>query len=325
MRTYARLLKEYVEKSIGEQREPNKFHNIIYTLQTGRDPMPFRLAFTAEGLGEIARKLELFLNPRKGDDNGGIYFGNIESGSHKLPALDDASLIADGYPNIKPDKIAELWVGGMEVDWDQLYQQGTPRRVPLPTYPFSKESYWVGDLINDTPSVKDFTDIEVTTVREEENQSGPGHSKFLTELSMAMEGERLELIQEYIQNSISTLLAFNPHDVPELHRGFFDMGMESVMTEQFRSLLGDSLNIDISDTALFDYPNIAELSQHVLDLIPFSELERQNVSSSKSMEQTSFLEELVLLTSGGPQENTSADLELVANELRDLLAQIDMG
>ncbi|MEW9701805.1 beta-ketoacyl synthase N-terminal-like domain-containing protein [Paenibacillus sp. SI8] len=324
LRAYVRLLKEYAEKNIGARGENTKFQNIVYTLQTGRDPMPFRLAFTARGLGEIATKLEIFLNPRNVDEKSGFYFGNTEAGKHDVPASAADSFSADSYRNIEPDKIAELWAGGMEIDWERLYPLGTPRRVPLPAYPFSKESYWVGDLTDATQNVKDFEDIEDITVQEEENQSSSDHSKFLTELCMAMEGERLEMIQEYIQQSIAALLAFNPLDVPELHRGFFDMGMESVMTEQFRTTLGDSLKIEISDTAIFDYPNIAELSKYVLGLIPFSELEYQSERSGTSDKQPAFLDELALLTSDGPQEDPSADLEHVANELRGLLALIGM-
>lgn len=40
------------------------------------------------------------------------------------------------------ERLAELWVTGTAVDWAQLYADGRPRRVPLPTYPFARGSYW---------------------------------------------------------------------------------------------------------------------------------------------------------------------------------------
>ncbi|MBY9081325.1 enoyl-CoA hydratase/isomerase family protein [Paenibacillus sp. HN-1] len=303
LQAYAGLLKEYVNKHAGERGENNKFKNIVYTLQTGRDPMPCRLAFTARGLGEIGSKLDIFLN-HGADEESGLYLGNTEANNNRVPESDVESFSADSYPNIQPDKIAELWARGMEVDWEKLYPHSTAHRVPLPTYPFSKESYWVGEIMDQTLNDKDLAVdkelavIEKTTVQEEQQQSRPDQSVFLSELCMAMEGERLEMVQGYIQEMLAKLLAFNPLDVPELHQGFFDMGMESVMSEQFRTSLEYSLNIDISETALFDYPNIAELSKYVLSLIPVPTLE-------------------------DPQEYTSAGLEDVANELRDLLAQLD--
>lgn len=38
--------------------------------------------------------------------------------------------------------IARLWQAGAEVDWAVLHP-GSPRRVPLPTYPFQRRRYWV--------------------------------------------------------------------------------------------------------------------------------------------------------------------------------------
>ena len=42
------------------------------------------------------------------------------------------------------------------------------------------------------------------------------------------------LKEKYLQDVLAKLLAFHPPELPELHQGFFDMGMESVMVEQFR-------------------------------------------------------------------------------------------
>ncbi|MET0791173.1 MAG: type I polyketide synthase, partial [Polyangiaceae bacterium] len=38
---------------------------------------------------------------------------------------------------------ARLWVHGIEVDASAFGANGSPRRVPLPTYPFARDQYWV--------------------------------------------------------------------------------------------------------------------------------------------------------------------------------------
>jgi thioesterase domain-containing protein/acyl carrier protein len=38
--------------------------------------------------------------------------------------------------------LAELYMAGVDPDWDKLYVQGTRRRVALPTYPFQRKRYW---------------------------------------------------------------------------------------------------------------------------------------------------------------------------------------
>nr|WP_218924411.1 type I polyketide synthase [Bacillus wiedmannii] len=43
----------------------------------------------------------------------------------------------------KYEKLLELWVKGLNVDWNMLYGEERPNRISLPTYPFAKEHYWV--------------------------------------------------------------------------------------------------------------------------------------------------------------------------------------
>lgn len=49
----------------------------------------------------------------------------------------------------KPDTVtlmtalAELWVAGLAIDWQGFYQTEQRYRLPLPTYPFERESYWI--------------------------------------------------------------------------------------------------------------------------------------------------------------------------------------
>jgi polyketide synthase 12 len=39
--------------------------------------------------------------------------------------------------------LAEVWVRGVDVDWLALFRGAAAERVPLPTYPFQRERYWI--------------------------------------------------------------------------------------------------------------------------------------------------------------------------------------
>ncbi len=41
------------------------------------------------------------------------------------------------------DTLGKLWQAGVTVDWAGLYQGERRRRVPLPTYPFERQRYWI--------------------------------------------------------------------------------------------------------------------------------------------------------------------------------------
>ena len=41
------------------------------------------------------------------------------------------------------NSVGKLWLSGVEIDWNKLYEDERPKRIPLPTYPFQKENYWI--------------------------------------------------------------------------------------------------------------------------------------------------------------------------------------
>ncbi|RYZ81766.1 MAG: hypothetical protein EOO68_35405, partial [Moraxellaceae bacterium] len=48
----------------------------------------------------------------------------------------------------KLSKLVDLWVKGLELDWNKFYTDSSlgvvkPKRISLPTYPFAKERYWI--------------------------------------------------------------------------------------------------------------------------------------------------------------------------------------
>jgi acyl transferase domain-containing protein len=45
----------------------------------------------------------------------------------------------------KLSRLAQVWVRGVELDWEKLYAetQSAPERISLPTYPFAREHYWI--------------------------------------------------------------------------------------------------------------------------------------------------------------------------------------
>jgi acyl transferase domain-containing protein len=54
-----------------------------------------------------------------------------------------------------------LWIAGLDVDWTSLRHDAPGRRVPLPTYPFERKSYWIPPAsdTHDTAPAKRKTDI----------------------------------------------------------------------------------------------------------------------------------------------------------------------
>ena len=59
----------------------------------------------------------------------------IPSMRHPKDASDDEAFVLDA--------LGRLWLAGLQVDWSGFHEAEERRRVPLPTYPFERRSYWI--------------------------------------------------------------------------------------------------------------------------------------------------------------------------------------
>lgn len=127
--------------------------DLAYTLQVGREPMEERLALMVKSIQELYEKLEAFLKGNEGIE--GLFSGKVKRNKDALSVFsgdEDLTGIVDAWISKgKFSKLLNVWVKGLDLDWSRLYQEGKPKRISLPVYPFNGERYWVPE--NKTGSV----------------------------------------------------------------------------------------------------------------------------------------------------------------------------
>ena len=66
-----------------------------------------------------------------------------ETGTH--PALNSMRHPSDSQPDsaFLLATLGKLWLAGVNINWEHFYEGERRRRVPLPTYPFERQRYWV--------------------------------------------------------------------------------------------------------------------------------------------------------------------------------------
>ncbi|QQP99052.1 non-ribosomal peptide synthetase [Lysobacter enzymogenes] len=123
---------------------------LAYTLQTGREPMPYRLAILAADAQQLQAGLRGWL---RGANVAGVHSGQAaraaagatrEAAATVDPA--DAELqaaLARWAAQGRYEQLAALWVGGFAFDWRALYPAGAPRRISAPAYPFNPRRFWL--------------------------------------------------------------------------------------------------------------------------------------------------------------------------------------
>ncbi|MEO0683698.1 MAG: beta-ketoacyl reductase, partial [Cyanobacteria bacterium J06649_11] len=89
-------------------------------------------------------------------------------------------------------------------------------------------------------------------------------SELLQKLKKANIGDRTSIVMGHLQAEVGKVLALASNQLPGLQQGFFDLGMDSLMTVELRNRLETSLGISIPSTVIFEYPTIADLAEYLV-------------------------------------------------------------
>ena len=115
--------------------------SLAYTLQVGREALAERAGFVVTTVRQLRDGLQGLVDreatPR------------AEVGKHpgnSSPFDEDPELrhgVQQWLAQGELGKVVDLWVKGFDVDWLASYGARRPQRMSLPTYPFSRERYWI--------------------------------------------------------------------------------------------------------------------------------------------------------------------------------------
>lgn len=123
----------------------DKINAIAYTLQMGRESLNERIAIIVTSYDELIESLQRLVNKESTLEN--VFYGQAKNHGDTLSVFsmdsDLRSTIEKWIKTRQFRKLLELWVNGLEVDWSIIYEHKTPTFLSLPTYPFSKEKYWI--------------------------------------------------------------------------------------------------------------------------------------------------------------------------------------
>nr|DAC82026.1 TPA_exp: polyketide synthase [Kiritimatiellota bacterium] len=124
-------------------------HEVAYTLQVGREAMEERVGLIVGSIDELAEKLKRFLEDQ--DDVEDLYRGQVKRNKEAMAVfMADEELgeaIDKWIQREKFSKLLALWVKGVLIDWNKLYRENKPQRIPLPAYPFAKQKYWISKAL----------------------------------------------------------------------------------------------------------------------------------------------------------------------------------
>jgi acyl carrier protein len=170
-------------------------------------------------------------------------------------------------------------VGIIPADWEGLARAG------LSCDPFFSEvmqGATAGQLLDKRVSVVD---------------DGGG---WLEEFNTLPIGQRENYLIRKIREELAEVIGLPEGALPSAEAGFFDLGVDSLMSVDLKNRLTRALGIEISPTMIFQHPNIKALSVRLIGILGTpkkkaapTNLEKVEVSDSSIAEELAALEDLL--------------------------------
>jgi acyl transferase domain-containing protein/acyl carrier protein len=154
LQAYAKKIIDFLTVAQSENRIGTSLFlaDFAYTLQIGREAMKERLAMVVSSLEAVKQKLTQYQQRQTKIEN--FYQGNIKGQFGLLTeGREGEEFIKIIVNDKKLNKLAQLWISGVNINWLLLYPTNKPQRISLPTYPFARERYWI-PISNETKPVR---------------------------------------------------------------------------------------------------------------------------------------------------------------------------
>ena len=228
-------------------------YEVAYTLQVGREHMEERLAFLADNIEELVKRLEEYQLGEKKT----ILTGNVER-HESDPMLsgpagrDDLRLAIE---HRQPDILMESWVKGASIDWDLLYDPvNRPLKTSLPGYPFARKRLLVQ------------REKRAFSSNSENGENGFTRLEYFNPKPAATKQVAHDLNQ--IKHNVGSILRDTLYleEAVEWNKPFVDLGMDSIVGVEFVKTLNKTFQVQLEATKLYDYPTLNSLCTYLQSL-----------------------------------------------------------
>jgi acyl transferase domain-containing protein len=201
-----------------------------------------------------------------------------------------------------------LFTTGVPVDWGAVLASLSGQRVPLPTYGFVRQRFWLGAGALPPPRVA----TKPAELAQRIQQLAPD--------------EQLRQLVELVCAHAAAVLGHSDTHALDAERAFQDLGFDSLTGVELRKRLRTDTGLALPRTLIFDYPTPTALADHLRQQLlrgDHEESEDEKIWSSlrkiplHELRRTGLLDKLLLLA--GDSEKSLTDLP-ISDEIIDSLS-----
>ncbi|MDQ1350348.1 MAG: phthiocerol/phenolphthiocerol synthesis type-I polyketide synthase [Acidobacteriota bacterium] len=177
--------------------------------------------------------------------------------------------------------LGKLWLSGVSTNWNNFYRDEKRHRIPLPTYPFERERYWLEGDKEIQPETRFKPRPEKELEIEKKEPTGPGTgmpSEFMStsqEEKKELKNEEKETVkarpqlktiyvppnnelEKQITMIWEEILGIRPIGIED---NFFELGGHSLLATLFLSRLHEEIEVRLELKTIFENPTIAAIAR----------------------------------------------------------------
>ncbi len=154
--------------------------------------------------------------------------------------------------------LGQLWLSGVSLDWGSFYANQKRDRLPLPTYPFERQRYW----IDPQPAIANINTTNAVEITQE--NLIPISKESTIVMSNPRKQRLIPILQEVLEATSGLELANVDESIT-----FLEMGLDSLSLTQVAIALKKKFKVKIAFRNLLeDYPNLDTLAAFLDRTLP---------------------------------------------------------
>jgi acyl transferase domain-containing protein/thioesterase domain-containing protein len=177
--------------------------------------------------------------------------------------------------------VGHFWLSGGTLDWARMYADERRQRVPLPTYPFERQSYWLAPQAGSRQMAQ-----SVGGPITHESSAAPLEQQ----MRQAYTPPR-DRLEQTIADLWQQLLGVNPVSIDD---HFFELGGDSLVALQLIALLREHCQVELPPHSVIEAPTVAALAERIRQATALA-VERHEATTARSSL-------LVEIQAGGPKQ-----------------------
>lgn len=277
------IIKNY-SKFIDNNEEVN-LSDMGYTANIGRSHYNERLAFIIKDYEDFKNKIKNFKFEDLDED---IFYGKVDEkitypknigdllGDNLVSHLGEiyGFKIKDNLNKSILSKICQLYVCGVNIDWQKLYEGSYAETIELPTYPFIDKRCWFQPKPLKTQNVEyDGSSIIKNDyeILEEKELKDRKDTKLVQKIPNS----------DFSENDTSSLVLRAFEEVLAVNTvtredNFFELGGNSLKATMLASKMYELVEVLISLSDILSYPNIGDLADYIETLVKSNPSDNEN-------------------------------------------------